>query len=133
MDIWTAGVRGLIAHFDGAAWDDSQSLGGNIPSSIEGIWGSGPDQIFVVGGANVWRYDGAVWSATALPSAAPAKAVWGRAANDAYIVGGNGMAFRWDGTAWQDIHAEHAWTFNAIWGDATQIRAVGDLGTISVR
>ena len=59
--------------------------------------------------------------------------MWGRAANDVYIVGGNGMAFHYDGAAWTDIRAEHDWTFNAIWGDAAQIRAVGDLGTISVR
>jgi hypothetical protein len=132
-DIWAVGVRGRIAHYDGTAWDDSQSLGGNLASNVAGIWGSGPTEIFVVGGTTVWRYDGAAWTQTALPSPAAAKAVWGRAANDAYIVGTTGMAFRWDGTTWNDIHAEHAWTFNAIWGDGAQIRAVGDLGTISVR
>jgi len=132
-DIWAVGVRGLIAHYDGTAWDDSHALGGNLPSNVAGIWGSGPNQIFVVGGTTVWRYDGAAWTATALPTAAAANAVWGRAANDAYIVGATGMAFRWDGTAWNDIRAEHPWTFNAIWGDGAQIRAVGDLGTISVR
>ena len=103
-----------------------------LPTS-EGIWGSGPNQIFVVGGTSVWRYDGAAWTASTLPSPSAARAVWGRAANDVYIVGGGGMAFHYDGAAWTDIGAEHDWTFNAIWGDAARIRAVGDLGTISVR
>ena len=94
-DIWAIGARGLIAHFDGAAWDDNASLGANITSNIEGIWGSGPDQIFVVGGTSVWRYDGAAWTESTLPSPSAARAVWGRAANDVYIVGGGGMAFHY--------------------------------------
>ncbi len=132
-DIWAIGVRGRVVHFDGAAWDDSQSLTGNIASNVAGIWGSGPNQIFVVGGTTVWRYDGATWAESSLPTASPATAIWGRGAEDVFIVGGSGMAFHYDGAAWTDIRAEHAWTFHALWGDGARIRAVGDLGTISVR
>jgi hypothetical protein len=132
-DVWAIGVRGRVVHFDGNTWSEAASLGNDVRSNIEGLWGSGPDQLWAVGGGSVWRYDGGAWTETLLSAAGTTTAIWGRAANDVYVVGGGGMAFHFDGTTWSDIHAEHAWRFNAIWGDATQIRAVGDLGTVSVR
>jgi hypothetical protein len=131
-DVWTIGVRGRVYRFDGAAWAEGPALGNDVASNVEGIWGSGPNQIFAAGGNSVWRYDGAAWTETPL-AGGPAMAVWGRAADDVYVVGNGGMAYHYDGAVWTDIHAEHAWRFNAIWGDASEIRAVGDLGTISVR
>jgi hypothetical protein len=131
-NVWAVGVRGLLVHFDGTVWDDSSRLPGDA-RDIAGIWGSGPTKIFVVGADNVYGYDGAAWTKTTLGTAVDAKAIWGRAADDVTLVGTNGMAFHFDGTAWKDIRAEHAWTFNAIFGDAAGLRAVGELGTISIR
>lgn len=72
--------------------------------ALSGVWGSGPDDVFVVGGtadaAEVYHFDGADWS----PHDAPALPllVWstGFGPDDVYAVGVGGGAAHWDGAAW---------------------------------
>lgn len=134
-DIWAVGDDGRLVHYDGVTWDDFDSLpdAGAVTIQVAGIWGSAADHIVVAGGQSVWRFDGATWSGETLVTPNTLNAVFGRSAEDVYLVGQNGEAFHNDGSGWTDLHAEHSWTFHAVWGDASGLRAVGDLGTISVR
>lgn len=131
-DVWAVGTRGLLVHFNGSTWDDNAQLPGS-PRNVIGIWGTGHGQLFAAGGDKVYGFTGVEWTETALPTAADAKAIWGRNGSDVFVVGTNGLAFHYDGTKWNNVRAEHPWTFNALWGTAAELRAVGDLGTISVR
>lgn len=76
--------------------------------TVYGIWGATPADIWAVGGASdatggfVWRLAGDTWSPEpSLPAEVPGNAaiwkIFGTGANDAWLVGSNGVALHWDG------------------------------------
>jgi hypothetical protein len=78
--------------------------------TVFGIWGASPDDVWAVGGASesaggfAWRLSGDEWlPEPSLPAdVASGAAVWkayGTAANDAWLVGSNGVSLHWDGNA----------------------------------
>ena len=75
--------------------------------SLSGVWGSGPDSVFIVGGsdrgAEIYHYDGDAWTATIL--AGTPLLIWahGFAADDVYAVGLGGTMVHYDGRAWSTI------------------------------
>jgi hypothetical protein len=99
--------------------------------TIEGIWGSAPDDVWAVGNSGViLHFDGVDWTSVTSPTTAPLIGVWGRSANEVYAVGSGGVMIRYDGSAWTTLPAVTANTLYDVWGTATEIWATGDAGTI---
>lgn len=139
-DLWMVGgeSRVLTRHADGSITE--QDLG--MPNiTLFGIWGSGPTDIWTVGGdinvahdgAHAWHFDGSAWTEVELPASAAAKVamykVWGTGPNDAWIVGGEGTILHWDGSSWEGNGASSERTLFTVSGDDQGVYAVG--GSIS--
>ncbi len=73
-------------------------------ADFKGIWGSGPNDIWVVGDRPVaLHYDGTTWNEVPLGvnlNGSTLNAVWGSGPRDVFAVGDNGMIIHWDGTRW---------------------------------
>lgn len=86
--------------------------------SLSGVWGSGPDDVWIVGGdddaGEAWHFDGSGWSETALPDGTPLLVwVYGFSATDVFAVGLDGAAVRWDGATWSALDTG---TDEDLWG-----------------
>jgi hypothetical protein len=76
--------------------------------TVNAIWGSGADDVWVVGWAAdpveralVLRRSSAGWQRWATGSRSGLLAVWGSAADDVWFAGGN--VVHWDGASWNEI------------------------------
>lgn len=112
-DLWIAGSTGsggtdsksteaaLLIRGDGTHWERVV-----VPNAtakyFSGVWGLGPDDVWVVGYASkvAHHWDGVSWTTSSLPSnASYATGVWGVSATEVYLATQNGL-FLFDGSAW---------------------------------
>jgi len=95
-DLWTVGSAGVAIHFDGAGWSRfDTSL-----ASAQSVWGAADNQVWAVGrlqqgGGGIAHFDGFNWMMVPAPNAPLLQAVHGRAADDIWAVGGNGIILRY--------------------------------------
>ncbi len=108
-------------------------------NTVFGVWGASPDAVWAVGGfagrdGFVWRYDGASWTEIDLPDDLPRSAsgeipslfkVWGRAADDVWVVGGLGTVLHYDGDDWTVVPSGTDEALFTVIGDADEVIAVG--------
>lgn len=90
--------------------------------SISGVWGSGPDDIFAVGGdetASVMHYDGTEWTAMDVPEVPLLVWSYGFGPDDVYAVGLEGVALHYDGTEWTELNTGTTQDLWGVWGTAT--------------
>jgi hypothetical protein len=93
------------------------------PWRYTSVWGSGPNDVWVVGDsldglvglASHW--DGTTWTRTDVGSVPLLGAVSGQGAGDAWAVGDHGTVARWDGSTWRSTTAGTDATLNAVWVD----------------
>lgn len=88
-DVLVAGTSGML-HYDGATWMQEP-----VPSSepLHSTWGSGPDDIYAVGGrdyAEIVHYDGNAWSVVDLGIGTSLAGVFVSSDGSAYAVGPSG-------------------------------------------
>ncbi len=97
----------ILRHTRGAHFERLKTPG-LARHTVYGLWGPSPNDLWAVGGVAgrscfVWHWDGSAWSDVRLPEPmmkdpsgeTPAcLKVWGRAADDVWIVGGNGLVMR---------------------------------------
>jgi hypothetical protein len=114
---WVVGEGGAAAKLDGTAVTDRSMA---TAATLYGVWGSGPDDVWLVGGIPngrrdaeddlVWRWDGTNLAPVAgVPSrGATLFKVWGAAADDIWISGEGGTMLHWDGAVFTDHSAELA-------------------------
>lgn len=114
---WVVGEAGAVARIAGGAVTDHSMA---TTATLFGVWGAGPDDVWMVGGvANgrrdadddlVWRWDGTRLAPVAgVPSrGATLFKIWGAAADDIWISGEGGTMLHWDGAAFTDHSAELA-------------------------
>jgi len=138
--VYMGGDGGMILRYDGSAFTRMSTPGIN---TIFGIWGASPDDVWAVGGAIggangafAWRLDHGNWVAAAgFPTdLAATDAIWkmyGRSANDAWMVGTNGVAIRWDG-ALTKVSTGSGESLFTVHADAERFVAVGGFGTGSL-
>lgn len=86
--------------------------------SLSGVWGTGPDDVWVVGGSDaggeIHHFDGATWSEAALPAGVSLLAwAWGFGPDDVYAVGLDGSVVHYDGSAWSTLDSG---TTDDLWG-----------------
>lgn len=83
-----------------------------------GVWGSGPADVYVVGGTpdegTITHWNGTEWSPVALPGGVPLLVwVYGFGPNDVWSVGVDGAVVHFDGSSWE---VRDAGTTEALWG-----------------
>jgi hypothetical protein len=146
-DVYAVGSE-VVAHWDGARWStwdgarwstwdgssSSTSAGAGPPGagpagagigSLEGVWGSGPNDVYLVGRAKnadvgfMLHWDGKNWSRVtdaALQTTSNLTSVWGTGPEDVFVAGAvtdavpnpdgyptyHHVIFRWDGWTWSN-------------------------------
>jgi hypothetical protein len=103
--IYMGGEGGLILRYDGSTFEPMDTPG---TSTVFGIWGSSPSDVWAVGGAPgtegfVWRLRGDGWEPEpSLPTdIASSSAIWkvyGTGPTDVWLVGENGVALHYEGS-----------------------------------
>lgn len=75
--------------------------------ALFGVWGSGPDDVFIVGGteeqAEIYHFDGDQWSPMEAPEVPLLIWVFGFGPDDVYSVGLGGSVIHYDGDAWRAL------------------------------
>ncbi len=109
--IWACGAGGRVFHGDA----NGENVVGYLTDpaiTLFGVWGPGDGTAWTVGGdlslstaaAQMWYFDGTVWSKVALPPEAAERIaiykVWGSSASDVWAVGAFGLAMHYDGLTW---------------------------------
>ena len=111
-------------------------------NTVYGVWGATPEDLWAVGGfagrdGFVWRWDGQTWIDVALPDDLPRNSsgeipalfkVWGRIADDVWIVGGLGTVLHYDGTSLQRVPVETDTALFTVTGDDDEVVIVGGSG-----
>ncbi|MFQ5413278.1 MAG: hypothetical protein ACE5E6_02350 [Phycisphaerae bacterium] len=101
---------------------------------LSAVWGSGPADVFVVGGVpdrgEVYHFDGAAWRQMTVPCVPLLVWVFGFGPDDVYAVGEDGGMVHYDGAAWTGVETgtdEDLW---GIWGSAPDDMWIvgGDVG-----
>lgn len=113
-DVWVCGWdknrAGYAAHWDGIAWSQVGTFGGNS------LWVAAPNDVWVAFG-NLIHWDGGAWTmSTAVKSA---DAVWGASQADLWAVGDDGSAYHYDGQAWTLVPTGVKGRLVSVWGTST--------------
>ena len=95
-----------------------------------GVWGSGADDVYVVGGTpeqgTITHYDGTDWTPVALPEVPLLVWVFGFGPDDIWSVGEGGGVLHFDGTAWTRIDVGTTEDLWGVWGSSpTDLWMVG--------
>lgn len=89
---------------------------------LSGVWGSGPDDVFIVGGqpdqSVVFHFDGATWETMETPETPILIWVFGFGPDDVYAVGEQGTALHYDGESWSTLTTNTDVDLWGIWGAA---------------
>ncbi|WP_428263550.1 glucosyltransferase-I [Haliangium sp.] len=145
-DYFVVGYEGLIMHYDGAEWNVVESSvwdrSNSYPTAnLRAVWGSGPNDVYVVGDGVVLHYDGVEWAAVFDDSPYRFNAVWGSGADHVFVVGdmytgaegdtyfSPGVILHYDGERWSEALFEPG--LGGVWGSGPDdVFAVGDEGRI---
>lgn len=139
--MWMAGSGGTIVRRTGAQFEVIQAPD---TTQLFGIWASSESDAYAVGGPPaclpgapcgvIWHWDGKTWGPAPGLTAAQRNLttwfkVWGRSANDVWVVGGAGKILHWDGKIWTEVPSgttDHIFT---IHGNDKLLVAVGGMGS----
>ncbi len=133
--IYMGGSGGLVLRYDGGAFTRLATPG---TGTVFGLWGASPGDMWAVGGASdagggfAWRLSGDQWEAEpTLPAEVEdTGALWkihGTAADDAWLVGSNGLSFHWDGSSLAAGSTGVGSSLFTVFGNAERYTAVGGL------
>jgi hypothetical protein len=136
--IFMGGAGGMILRYEAGAFTRMDTPGSGV---VFGLWGSAPDEMWAVGGeaggsrgAFAWRLESGSWaSVPGFPTElAETDALWkiyGRGANDVWMVGTGGKMLHWDGSALSPGFAGLAESLFTVHGNSQRFAAVGGFGT----
>ncbi len=71
--------------------------------SLRAAWGSGPDDLFLVGDDGVQHFDGTEWVDQPIGTTASVMAIWGTAGDDVLAALNGGGLLHYDGIAWTRV------------------------------
>ncbi len=128
-DVWAVGgglgngAGALATHFDGAAWEERDP---GVAGTLWWVWGSGPDDVFMVGEAGtIVRWNGAGYDTFPALTDATLFGVWGTGPDDVWAVGGtpsgagdDDVLLRFDGSSWRkvEIPEPRGAAYYKLWG-----------------
>jgi len=131
------GEDGLILSYDLASRTFTRYETPGQPV-LFGVWGDALDDIWAVGGdvgdenggGVIWHYDGSAWSAVDLSAVLPAGVptlfkIWGRNANDVYVVGRSGTILHFNGSAWAAVASDTVRPLFTVHGNDDLVVATG--------
>lgn len=127
--------RGLLVHWDGAAWTELPLPDGT--PMLHWVFGTGGDLWTVGRDGAALRREGDTWTPHATGVAEILWGIWGAAPDDLWTVGGDGVdddpvLVHWDGAAWTPTPLPDTGASTGlfkIWGTGpADITAVGDRG-----
>jgi hypothetical protein len=133
---YSAGAQRYLAqvkHTTGnGLWDDA--FLDFVPAATYGIWGSAPNDIYIVesGGVISHSTDGTNWTYQTSGTTHDLLALWGSSASDVYAVGSGGVILHSTGNGtWTAQTSGTTQPLRAMWGSGpNDVYAVGDVGTI---
>ena len=115
-DLWAAGDKGTILHFDGKTWSPSPS---GTEENLTGVTGTGPANVYISGekGA-ILHWDGTVWRQVSNDADTTLVNIWASGPDDVWAVGidngdDGGYMRRWNGTKWETQNIPGS---SSIWG-----------------
>lgn len=138
--VFLGGGGGRVLKFENEAFTTTPTpvFFGN---TVFGIWGASPDDVWAVGGfagrdGFAWRYDGTTWASVDLPDDLPRSAagnipalfkVWGRAADDVWMVGALGTVLHFDGESIRVVESGTDTQLFTVFGDEDDVYVAGGL------
>ena len=105
-------------------------------NTLESVWGSSADDVFVVGGGGtIMHYDGNSWTSMSSGTTEPLYDIWGSGPDNVFAVGGGfdaaGTIVHYDGTAWTEMTSGATERLWGVWGSSSDdVFVVGEEGTI---
>jgi hypothetical protein len=137
--VWMGGASATLLRHQGGRFERFAAPG-SARATVFGLWGARPDDVYAVGstaGRNgfVWHFDGTSWRDTALPSSLPDVnpthdgpaffKVWGRGADDVWVVGELGVALHGRAGAFTPFDTGTTRRLFTVHGDAQRTFLVG--------
>jgi hypothetical protein len=129
-DIWAVGESGVVAHYDGAGWTESEILNGAV--DLNGVWAAAADRYYAAaaGGVIVF-YDGDGWRQIGSHLTTRLNAVWGFSSTEIFVVGNGGVVLEDEGLHWSEIAVPTSVDLHDIWGSGPgDLFVVGGYGSI---
>ncbi len=142
-DLWAVGGDGLadgqatLLHWDGSSWSDVtlpplQKVG---VDQLLKVWGTGADNVYVVGQRGVvLHFDGATWKEELVGASDDLVSLWGTGPDRIVAVGGrsNAIVSVWDGSSWKTTSLAPAPGLNGVWMRTPGVaHVVGTYGTLA--
>lgn len=136
--VFMGGSGGMILRYENETFTRMSTPG---VGTVFGIWGSSPTDMWAVGGASdgssdgfAWRIEGDAWvNEPTLPAdVAQTGTVWkvhGIGADDAWLVGSNGLSFHWDGETLTTGDTGVGSSLFTVYSTADRYVAVGGLAS----
>jgi hypothetical protein len=122
-DVWAGSLRNGFLHFDGQAWS---SRAGGFAGLVDGVWASGPGDVWGISGDAALRWDGAAVTRLPFPRGS-ARRIFGLSPRDVWAVGAAGVVHHWDGAAWTTLDVPGL--VLAVWASAADdVWMVGEAG-----
>ncbi|EDM74281.1 hypothetical protein PPSIR1_02056 [Plesiocystis pacifica SIR-1] len=122
--LWIAANDGWTARRGADGTWSTDNLG--IEDDLWGIWGSGDDDVWTVGGdfpngvPTLAHWDGSAWTLQELPEIdrefGALLKVWGTGADDVFSVGDNGVILHFDGSTWVQQPSGVTRDLISLWG-----------------
>jgi hypothetical protein len=83
-DVWAAGDRGLLLHWDGSRWALSKSP---TREDLHSVWSRGPNDVWAVGASAAVHFDGAKWEEVPTTEGSTLAQVWGCGDDEVWMAG----------------------------------------------
>jgi hypothetical protein len=137
--VFAVGKAGAVYRHDGLNWrrepipDMPAEGGGTVPfaTPLYGVWAAKADEVWAVGEAGAWlRFDGKEWQAYGTGVDATLRAVHGRSATDAWMVGGGGTVLHVGPAGVEREETTPVGTLYGVFATKDAVFAVGDTGTV---
>lgn len=142
-DLWTVGGNNasetdpVILHYDGTAWTESPLpvlQKANVRAFFK-VWGTGSDNVYVVGSRGVvLHWQGSEWVEELVGASDDLISIWGTGPDHVVAVGGrgNGILSRFDGAEWTTETLAPMPGLNGVFMRSPDVvHAVGVTGTIA--
>ncbi len=100
----TAQPNDVVLHWDGTSWTPQALPGTPLGRSLNKVWGTASDNLYVVGeSGTIWHRRGTTWAQESNPATSNLLTVYGCSATDVYAVGGSDVLHSDGGGTWTEV------------------------------